>query len=652
MPPLASPGYRPDIDGLRAIAVILVVAFHAYPERLPGGFIGVDVFFVVSGYLITRVLLHAHTERRFSLAAFYGSRIRRLFPALALVLVTTLALGWLVLLQDELRQLGRHVAAGAGFASNLLLMTETGYFETSAERKPLLHLWSLGIEEQFYAVWPLVLVLLVPTRHARLMKVTASLMAASFALNLLQSFTAPDVAYYSPFTRSFALLAGALLAQVQGRAAGHPEWQLPSALVANALSLAGLGLIAAGALLLRPYHAYPGLWGLLPTVGTLFVLVAGQRTGVNRLLLSWRGMVFIGLISYPLYLWHWPLLSFLQIIELRSPGSTLTNATLGLAMVLATLTYWLLERPLRGSGSRRTRALALAMVLVGGSGLAVAYGVIPARLAEQPTTTGDTWEFPGGELKGIETRGHIFFRFGSARETVLFIGDSNAMQYAPRLIKLITQHPRQSRSVLFAASTGCPPVPGLREIAGRCHGIVDAALEEAHHNPDIVTVVFAADWASPFGDGAARFHLDSAPGQPSLIQPEGRAGALGALERALQSSRRAGSHTILILNIPTGRELDPRHTVDRLGRTQAPVRRGLPEQDVRQRFAGFDAELRAIAARTGTELIDPVEHLCGEGFCSAIGPDGRPIYYDAKHLSPAFTRSHVSYLDATILQSP
>lgn len=643
------PAYRADIDGLRAVAVLLVVAFHAYPDRLPGGFIGVDVFFVISGFLITRLLLEARAEQRFSLAAFYAARVRRLFPALVLVLGTTLGIGWLVLLQAEFRQTGLHVAAGAGFASNLLLMTETGYFETAAERKPLLHLWSLGIEEQFYALWPLLLA--VAIRYRRVLQVTAGLTAASFLLCLWQAGISPDQAYYSPLARAFALLTGALLAEAR-HGKGERALHLPP-LLGNLASLCGLGLIAASVLLLRKYHVYPGAWTLLPTIGTLLVLVAGPSAWLNRTLLSWRGMVLVGLISYPLYLWHWPLLSFLQIIELRSPSTAMINMALELALVLAILTYWLVERPLRRPEARSTAPLLAAMVVVAGGGLAVGAGLVPARLApEAPLTPADNWSFPGGDLKGVEMRGHMFHELGQAREKVLVIGDSNAQQYAPRLLELAARHPRQTRTVLFATSTGCAPIPGLQEREGRCHGIVDAALAEALDDPDIVTVVFAADWAAPLGAGSSRFRLESAPGQPSLDQPAARRGALEALEHALRTAVKAGKRTILVLNIPNGHELDPLNSIDRLPGRPAEISQGLSLPEVERRLAGFQPELRKIAARAGAEVIDPLAHLCREGFCPARGPAGEPVYRDMNHLSPAFTRHHVRYLDPVVMRAP
>ncbi|MEO8298688.1 MAG: acyltransferase, partial [Burkholderiales bacterium] len=208
-PPVASGDYRPDIDGLRALAVVAVVCFHAFGVR--GGFVGVDVFFVISGYLITGILLRDLSLGRFSIARFYARRVRRIFPALTVVLLATLVAAWFLLWSDELQQLGKHTAAGAGFVANLMYWNEAGYFDRASEAKPLLHLWSLGIEEQFYIVWPLLLWLAARSRLP-IAWVTLLLCVASFVWNVVQLPHDPTAAFYSPLGRAWELLAGAAVA--------------------------------------------------------------------------------------------------------------------------------------------------------------------------------------------------------------------------------------------------------------------------------------------------------------------------------------------------------------------------------------------------------------------------------------------------------
>lgn len=202
---LTHPQYRPDIDGLRAVAILSVVGFHAFPATIRAGFVGVDIFFVISGFLISTIIYGNLERNTFSFVEFYSRRIRRIFPALLIVLIASFVFGWFALLGDEYKQLGKHIAAGAGLVSNFVLRSEGGYFDTAAEAKPLLHLWSLGIEEQFYIVWPLLIWAAWKTRF-NFLTITVSLALISFALNLRWVHKDAIIAFYSPQSRFWELL--------------------------------------------------------------------------------------------------------------------------------------------------------------------------------------------------------------------------------------------------------------------------------------------------------------------------------------------------------------------------------------------------------------------------------------------------------------
>ena len=364
--------YRPDIDGLRAVAVGVVVVFHAFPRWLPGGFVGVDVFFVISGYLISGIILGALAEGRFSFANFYARRIRRIFPSLVVVLAAAAVAGWLFMFADDYQRLGRHIAAGAGFVSNFVLWQESSYFDSAAERKPLLHLWSLGIEEQFYLIWPLLLVIAARTVRGPL-RLTVLVGVVSFLLSIYTVRIDRTPAFFAPWTRFWELLAGALLACVEiDRPLNDrldrvmsPRW-LP-----DVLAIVGVAMIAGGVVLIDATRVFPGLWALLPVGGTFLLLVSGQRGWINRRVLSLRPVVWLGLISYPLYLWHWPLLSFARL-GYGTPSTALRLAIVALSVVLASLTYRIIEWPIRfGPRSRRmVPVLSSAMVVVFAVGLA------------------------------------------------------------------------------------------------------------------------------------------------------------------------------------------------------------------------------------------------------------------------------------------
>jgi peptidoglycan/LPS O-acetylase OafA/YrhL len=363
--------YRPDVDGLRALAVLSVVVYHAFPHALPGGFIGVDLFFVISGFLISKIILGGLADGRFTFREFYARRVRRIFPALVVVLTACAVLGWFVLTPTDYRTLGTHIAGGAGFASNLILWSESGYFDSAAELKPLLHLWSLGVEEQFYIVWPLALWLCFKARLKPWVPILA-IGLASFVLNLWMVRVDLSGAFYSPLTRFWELLAGAMLAHLslQSEKRSGADDASPIGARANALSIAGLACVVAGLVLLDRTVEFPGAWALLPTVGGFLLIAAGPSGWVNRNVLSRPAVVFIGLISYPLYLWHWPLLAFARVAASGEPAPWLRAALMGLAVLLAWLTYRFVELPLRfGARRRNVFALGTAMAsvaLVGG----------------------------------------------------------------------------------------------------------------------------------------------------------------------------------------------------------------------------------------------------------------------------------------------
>src|ERR1700731_4289922 len=294
-PDLSQPSdrYRPDIDGLRAIAVMLVMNFHAFPEAMPGGFIGVDIFFVISGFLITGIIARELEQKRFSLLAFYQRRIRRIFPALIVVLCTTLVLGWLWMLPAAYAQLSADGFSSAAFFANIALLLQSGYFDIESAKKPLLHLWSLGIEEQFYLFWPLILMLAARLRLSIL--ATACVIGlASFVLNVAMIGLDPVATFYLPFTWAWELLAGAQLAC---------NWSRLSQTGPANNWRAGIGLllIALAAAVLDTKSAFPGWWAILPVAGAALLLSAPTAWWC-RIVLASRPLVWLGVISFSLCL--------------------------------------------------------------------------------------------------------------------------------------------------------------------------------------------------------------------------------------------------------------------------------------------------------------------------------------------------------------
>ncbi|MBA2652914.1 MAG: acyltransferase [Tatlockia sp.] len=358
--------YRPDIDGLRALAVLLVVAFHAFPQRIKGGFIGVDIFFVISGFLISKIILSGLIDNNsFSLRKFYSRRINRIFPALILMLFACFCFGWFALLPDEYKQLNKHIVGGASFISNLLLWRETGYFDNASVAKPLLHLWSLGIEEQFYILWPL-LVWFAWKKRFNLALTIIMVASISFLLNIATVHYDVTAAFYSPQTRFWELLTGSFLAFITLQKENLLDKWIPKGkekLISNTQSFTGFALILIGLLVIKQGRHFPGWAALLPTFGAFMIIWAGQQAWLNRVVLSNRLFVWFGLISFPLYLWHWPLLSYAQIINGEIPSWQIRIAAVFLAIILAWLTYQFIEKPLRSGSNKKRSAIVLLITM-------------------------------------------------------------------------------------------------------------------------------------------------------------------------------------------------------------------------------------------------------------------------------------------------
>lgn len=354
---LSHPKYRADIDGLRAVAILPVVLYHAFPQVLTGGFIGVDIFFVISGFLISSIIFENLDKDRFSFSEFYVRRVKRIFPALLLVLAACYSFGWFALLADEYRQLGKHIAAGAGFVSNLLLIGEADYFDPAGETKPLLHLWSLGIEEQYYIVWPLFVWLLWKKRLALIPTIIVFALA-SFAINIFEVHRDIAVAFYSPQTRFWELLCGSLLAWFffSTKNTGERIWS-------NTASISGAILIACGLWFINPEMRFPGAWAALPVFGTSLLIYAGPKAVVNRYVLSNPLMKWFGWISFPLYLWHWPLLAFARMLYGATPSMGVRIGLMIASVVLAWITYQFVEQPIR-FGKRKVPAATLVVPTV------------------------------------------------------------------------------------------------------------------------------------------------------------------------------------------------------------------------------------------------------------------------------------------------
>ncbi|MEW5962049.1 MAG: acyltransferase family protein [Pseudomonadota bacterium] len=648
--------YRPDIDGLRAVAVTAVVAYHAAPALVPGGFVGVDLFFVISGFLISSIILTERDQGRFSLIGFYARRIRRLFPALIVVLAATATAGWYYLLPHEQAALGRHIAAGALYYINFTLKEESGYFDTAAEEKPLLHLWSLAVEEQFYIVWPILL--LVVAGRRRLLMVLALITAVSLVANVITIRRDPAAAFFLPQNRFWELGLGALIAFFNLYAPNEFRQKLLSragvlGLGARGLtvvaSVLGLALILAATFGLSRDVPYPGAWALIPCLGAALIIAAGPEAPVNRWLLSHSPVVFVGLISYPLYLWHWPLLAFPTIVgAIDEPGVRAT--AVALAIVLATATYLLLERPLRHARTVTVPATLMAGSIVClGLGLMTAVGALRPRLdapeyADISAAAGD-WSYPGAMTRVNAPSGIRLYTYGSGTDKVLFFGDSNVEQYWPR-VEVLARAAPERQTVIFATIGGCPPIPGVaRSDSPRCQGFAQKVAELAR-DPTIRTVVLSANWRGHFLTG--QISIDGgAPAPPPRIGTPEAAQIFGRLRAMVGEMRAAGKEVWIVLQIPLGRA--PTGWLERrLDGSTDIIIRDTPRRNADANWLPIRDALVAIANATGAGIIDPMEWLCDETQCRTRTEDGRLVHYDRAHLRAGYVREHARDIDKTM----
>jgi peptidoglycan/LPS O-acetylase OafA/YrhL len=657
------PTYRPDIDGLRAVAILSVVGYHVFPEWIHGGFVGVDIFFVISGFLISTIIFRSLNSGDFSFVEFYAHRIRRIFPAMIVVISFCLLVGRQVLLPSEFEYLGKHVAASAGFVQNYVLSGESGYFNIASELKPLNHLWSLAIEEQFYAVFPLLIWIAWRLRF-NLAILVAAIFFLSFAANVIDVHRDDIAAFFSLPTRAWQLMAGALIAIA--RQHGNDRYPLGIAGLAkwyshlsprvqttvqsggrSLLSVIGVILIGCAVFGYDSKIPYPGVAALVPVTGAVLLIVSGPTSLASRYLLSNRIAVFVGLISYPLYLWHWPLLSYLTIIDGAMPGLFARALAAVLSVLLAWLTYRYIEKPLQAAGTTWRvsiiAGLACGMIVLGTLGLKAKtlYGVYDPQTAKII----QYWNFRGyPNIDGLYVETHYgSLAFGhNENNKLLFLGDSHAEQYRNTIARSIQEHDLvDALEVLF---------PSYREL-----GIPPKIPPEFLSDPTISSITLSYFWALAYGsEKVNRAVRCCGNGLNDTIGVAGRARSpeeMDAFNQRLQALldklRSSGKQVYLVLDNPFGEELSPRSMLERSishGITLLKPME-LDTQAAMQRDEPARSRIIAVAHKAGAKIIDPIEYLCNQQTCPALSPDGMPIYKDYDHLSDDTVVNHVHYLD-------
>jgi len=632
------PRYRADIDGLRAIAVLAVILYHFRESALPRGFLGVDVFFVISGFLITLILVRESEADDYSIARFYERRIRRIMPALLAVLIATTAVVWLIYLSADARAHAASVLATLAFVSNLYFWRDSAnYFFEAATTKPLLHTWTLGIEEQFYILFPVLLLVLMKLggRRAAWWGVTG-ISAVSFGLAVASEAIARELILTPLWSARNADLAAFYLLPMRawelGLGAGLAIWSVSSSPVGRfrtPLAVGALVLLAASLGLLEP-SAYaplpPATFACLATAGLIW---AGA--GDNRIaqVLGARPLVAVGLVSYSLYLWHWPIYVLGRYYLIREPGAVEAIAMLALTAMLATLSWRFIERPFRGRRIPTPRMLAIVATLalaVGTAAFAIrasdgAPGRLSPAVARYDRLIGRHYECP-------EASAFLFDRFNAcllaapgrdiaSAEVVLF-GNSHAQMYTAALEKVLA---RRGQTGVLLTRGGCFPVSDFN-VNRECVAAIDDGIEAISRLP-ATTVIIGTTWPnaqSEFVDAAGR-----------EIGPVSSTRYLAAIQRTLDRLEGDGKRVVLMGPVPwpgynvasvAARELAYK------GRLETPLAQPRAVYDAR--FGAIEEWLDDVASRT--TVVRPSRLLCDLRTCS-YELHGKLALYDQSHLS-------------------
>lgn len=635
--------FRHDINGLRAIAVVLVLLFHFDVPGFDGGFLGVDVFFVISGYLMAGILWHQLTSKQTvsvlgALWSFYLARARRILPALIVLLSVVLILGWFVLPPTDYRQLAVHAALSATFLSNIQFFRESGYFDVGSLEKPLLHTWSLSVEWQFYLLLPLLLIagLRLSKAGSRWATVTAFLgllLVLSLLTSIVLAPSTPSAAFYLIPTRAWELLAGTLVFLIGERYPRTPQLDY--------LHWVGLGAISISLVITDRLTPWPGFAAILPVAGTCLVLFAQKTSGWAR----FRPIRWLGDVSYSLYLWHWPI--YIGLFFLNRHEDT-TSRILGVALSLAAaaLSFHYVETPSKRILSRPSRVgasmiLTSAVGLIGLSSVGIylqggVSGRMPPLVEEIAAQSRNTNPFRDKCHGRIGDDEFPWCSFGEGEVRAILVGDSHASMLLTSMLDALGE--TASVSIIAASYTSCPTVFGIELVNQqlRCREFNDFITKQLESLPGVPIIVSNRLSAYIFGD-----HKPESPthGVPSILireTPAGESDSVASIfaDRLLSTACQlaAEREVYWIQPIPEMPVDVPRWMARQALISGTVTNVSTPIDSVRERHAFANQVLETAVANCGIRLLDPLPLLCDDSRCSgSLG--GVPLYYDEHHLS-------------------
>jgi peptidoglycan/LPS O-acetylase OafA/YrhL len=619
--------YRAEIDGLRAIAVLMVMFFHFDIGLMSGGFVGVDIFFVISGYLITNIVFTDLKSSKFSLAVFYERRARRIFPVLFAVLIASWGAASVLLIDSDMIDFSWSVIYTVFFSTNILFAKDSGYFDAPAETKPLLHTWSLGVEEQFYIIFPVLLYVLHRYWPRRLRAVVIVICLLSLVESSWLAIESPKVAFYMLPSRFWELCLGALLALGCFPSIRNRE-------TAEAVSLVGLAAIFGSVVTYSKAMVFPGMSALVPCVGAAMIIHADIPDGLASRLLSARPLRFIGLISYSLYMWHWPIIVFLGFVFLDKPSGAQSVMAILASVAVAAMSWRYIEQPVRNRSivgrvalfSTSSAAMA-AMIAAGALGIAAqgwAGRLSPlarAMAASASDFSPRRKECHSGENRIVPPLAPCVYG-AKAPPTVAIWGDSHAVELAFALGEVANAH---GRSLAHFSYSACPPAlefaPARRS---GCSNWNSQVIDAIRSMPQIETVILIAFYTSS--------HYNN-----SAIMP--------GIERTVQQLLLMNRHVVMVYPIPTPSANVPILLARAVAVRSAPDKISISERQYLDQNKPVISVLNDLTSRPGVDRVNPQGLFCARGDC-VISVDGKPAYFDdnhlsvtgARHLSKAFER--------------
>ncbi len=648
--------YRREIDGLRALAVIPVILFHAGVPAFKGGFVGVDVFFVISGYLITSVIIAEKEAGTFSLVNFYERRMRRILPALFLMMAVCIPFAWRWLLPAEMREFSESITTVSLFVSNIFFLHRVGYFDTSVELKPLIHTWSLAVEEQFYVLFPLFLMWAWKWGKKRIIAILAVLAVISLAGAQWGAYYRPEATFYLLPSRAWELIIGAFIAFYFS---GHPDGVSCNRLVRQCAGLTGLALILYAAVSFDKGTPFPSLYGLVPTFGAaLIIIFSSPDTWAGKLLGS-RPFVAIGLISYSAYLWHQPIFAFARYRCLTEPGLPMMLALSCGSLVLAYFSWRFVEQPFRRKGLiSRTRIFKFVIIAsavfitFGTAGLS--YNGFQFRFGKNSAMAQD---FSPNKLETYCRGGHHYHRnkwyikpciIGDkntkSAPSVAIFGDSHAQALLPAFDALGKKY---HEAVVFMGFGGCPPLLGADVMKGNFDiGACDELSRKQYayvKKNNIKKVFLVARW-SLYTDGEydtrmTKFFLVSKNNR-TLSETGSRKVFIRTLEATVRAYKKLGAQVFVVLQIPQ-QSANPKYLYARIqangitGTREAAeeVRKFSIPLDKNLGLQSFErAEFKKLTDKKMIKVVDLDSFFCKASIC-LMGNKSESYYLDRNHLN-------------------